>query len=82
MSRVGDTAQRTALALAVIMLLGSLFVTDAHVSLKFPAPASPVGEFRAQCYNPMPPAGVKILFLLGWMDVVVARSRQVVVLAM
>ena len=41
MSRVGDTAQRTALALAVIMLLGSLFVTDAHVSLKFPAPASP-----------------------------------------
>ena len=32
--------------------------------------------------NPMPSAGVKILFLLGWMDVVVARSRQVVVLAM
>ena len=32
--------------------------------------------------DPMPPAGVKILFLLGWMDVVVARSRQVVVLAM
>ena len=31
--------------------------------------------------NPMPPAGVKILFLLGWMDVVVTRSRQVVVLA-
>ena len=31
---------------------------------------------------PMPPAGVKILFLLGWMDVVAGRSRQVVVLAM
>ena len=32
--------------------------------------------------DPMPSAGVKILFLLGWMDVpvVVARSRQVVVL--
>ena len=31
---------------------------------------------------PMPSAGVKILFLLGWMDVVAGRSRQVVVLAM
>ena len=32
--------------------------------------------------DPIPSAGVKILFLLGWMDIVVARSRQVVVLAM
>ena len=42
--------------------------------------------WRSSCLacivHPMPPAGVKILFLLGWMDVVVARSRQVVVLAM
>ena len=40
-----------------------------------------ISENHANMY-PMPPAGVKILFLLGWMDVVVARSRQVVVLAM
>ena len=41
-----------------------------------------VSASSASLSNPMPPAGVKILFLLGWMDVVVARSRQVVVLAM
>ena len=39
-------------------------------------------DYTAITPDPMPPAGVKILFLLGWMDVVVARSRQVVVLAM